>query len=317
MNDEETYLFNAFLRNNPEYQEIVEDLTLADLDKIELVNNASLAAIKAKANAKKRKAIIWAAAAVVGLIVISQVFNLVDSGESKFETVKTVEQHDPSELIALDTSVVTPDSYQKEIVKDTFYYVNTDEAVPELAIEYIEEKHEEIKVEQSVQQFNKEDSLPQSVTMIAHNNTVKENVDESFSFIASLDYRQSIAVEDNVAGAYKVGQTKSFAGPIGGYEYDPEGMPNFGENEGDFYAYIESQLSADTLLSKIPKRMEAKVSFEVDNKGKVGNVNVVKCNHKQLCMKLTEIFQHMPDWQPADFKGKKGSVHYVIQVNYE
>lgn len=317
MSDEETYQFNAFLRKHPEYKEIVEGLTLADLDRIELVNNASIAAVKAQVNAKKRKAIIWVAAAVIGLVVISQVFNLIDPGQSKIDTAETGEETGPSELIALDTSVVTPDTYQKEIVKDTFYYVNTDDVVPEVAIEFIEEKEEEKKIEQPVQQFTKEDSLPQSVTMIADNNKIKEDVEETYAFIASLDYRQSIAVEDNVAGAYKVGQTKSFAGPIGGYEYDPKGMPHFGEKEGDFYAYIESQLSADTLLAKISKKMEARVSFEVDNKGNVENVNVVKCNHKQLCMKLTEIFEQMPDWQPADFKGKKGSVHYVIQVNYE
>lgn len=317
--------FNVFLKDHPEYKELLDTLTLVDLEKIERVNASSLSAVKNKVNRVKRKAALMVAAAVVVLITLSIVFDLkeVDKGKEWAQSDDAQnEQNEQNDLLALDTSVVTPESYQKEIIKDTFYYVNTDEATPEVAIEYIEEKEgmkEWKETPDPVQPLTHADSLPQSVTMLAEDHEVKpsEENEKSFAFTASLDYRQSLAVEDNVAGAYKVGQTKSFAGPIGGYEYDPNGMPYFGDKEGALYDYIEQQLREDKLLTKIQKSMEAKVSFEVDNKGHVENVNVVKCNHKQLCLKLTEIFEQMPDWYPADFKGKKGSVHYVIQVSYK
>lgn len=314
--------FNIFLKDHPEYKELLDTLTLTDLEKIESVNTSSLSVVKNKVNRVKRRAILMVAAAVVVLITLSIVFDLkeVDNGKEWAQSDEV--QNEQNDLLALDTSVVTPESYQKEIIKDTFYYVNTDEATPEVAIEYIEEKEEMKEWKETpdpVQPLTHADSLPQSVTMLAEDHEVKssEENEKSFAFTASLDYRQSLAVEDNVAGAYKVGQTKSFAGPIGGYEYNPNGMPYFGEKEGALYDYIEQQLKEDKLLTKIQKSMEAKVSFEVDNKGHVENVNVVKCNHKQLCLKLTEIFEQMPDWYPADFKGKKGSVHYVIQVSYK
>lgn len=322
MSRKEEEQFSVFLKKYPEYKELLDTLTLADLEKIESVNASSLSAVKNKVTRVKRKAMLMVAAAVIILITLSIVFDLKEVDEDKEWAQSDEVQKEQKDLVALDTSVVTPLSYQKEIIRDTFYYVNTDEATPEVAIEYIEEK-EEMKdwkeTPDPVQPLTHADSLPQSVTMLAEDHEVNpsEENEKSFAFTTSLDYRQSLAVEDNVAGAYKVGQTKSFAGPIGGYEYDPNGMPYFGEEEGALYDYIEQQLREDKLLTKIQKSMEAKVSFEVDNKGHVENVNVVKCNHKQLCLKLTEIFEQMPDWYPADFKGKKGSVHYVIQVSYK
>lgn len=328
LNDEETYLFGAFLRKHPEYKEIIEGLTLADLEKIEQVSLLSNSKVQRQVNGGRLK-LVGLAAAAITMLIVGSVWYQQGKGFDYENNPSAISEVDSAnsgqELLAYDTSKVSPQFDKEDMVTDTFYYVNRDELTPELAIEFIEEKMPE-DVKQVVneskgnivenEKLTEKDTLPQSVTMLA-NEPAEEKKSVSFEFVASLDYRQSVAVEDNVAGAYKVGNTKSFAGAIGGYEYDPEGMPHYGKSEDEFYQYLEKQLNADTLLTKIFKKMEAKVSFEVDNKGRVENVNVVKCNHKQLCLKLTEIFENFPDWQPADFKGKKGSVHYVIQVNYE
>lgn len=316
LSDEETYHIGVFLKKNPEYSELLKELTLADLDRIEKVNSHANRTVVSKLN-KGRGRVVYLGIAAVAVIVLGVIiFNSKEAKEDEWSAKQNVNDADRMEIIALDTSAVTPQDYQKVFVADTFYYVNTDEVIPEVAIEFIEDKIEDQKIIQPVHQLTKEDSLPQSVTMIA-NHSENSNVDKSMAFAAELDYRQSVSVESDFAQAYKVGQTKSFAGEIGGYAYDPKGMPHYGVSESDFYSYLEDQLNADTLLTKINKKMEAKVSFEVNSKGKVENVSVVKCNHKQLCMRLTEIFEDFPDWQPADFKGKKGSVHYVIQVNYK
>lgn len=319
LNDEEAYLFNAFLKRHPEYKEIVEGLTLADLAKIESVSNASVSKVRNLVNSGQRKMILWSAIAVLAIIVFYQVIDWPNAGKSEYEISDTVKQKEAPELISLDTSLITQDLYQKGVEKDTFYYVNTEEDIPVVAIEYIEEKNIIVQDEQKLHQYGNDDSLPQSNEKIKIDqlDLAENEVKELFVFSTSLAYRQSIAVEDNVAGAYKVGNTKSFAGPIGGYEYDPSGMPFFGENEEDLYDYINGQLSSDTLLTAISKKMEAKVSFEVDNKGIIKEVNVVKCNHKQLCLRLTEVIEQMPNWNPSELKGKKGSVHYVIEVTFE
>ena len=93
-------------------------------------------------------------------------------------------------------------------------------------------------------------------------------------------------------------------------------MPYFGKKEDDFYKYLQNQLDGDNTLLGIEKKMKARVSFEVNNKGKVSNVQIINCNHKQLCMSLSTIFDNIPDWNPAENKGKKGRVHYVIEVVY-
>lgn len=323
LDEKETADLNAFLAAHPEYNEVLEGLTLADLEKIEEVSAHSSARVQHKVTGKKWKGYGWVAAAV-GVLILGSVW--YQSGKEHDFTNTALAENDSTDaqqdLVAIDTSTVTPALYHKEITQDTFYYINTDEVVPELAIEYIEENEKDKEQPTEIKEKNlanqevitQADTLPQSVTFVPKPDQPKKH---SFEFVASLDYRQSVEVESNYASAYKVGQTKSFAGPIGGYEYDPKGMPQYGSSEEDFYQYIEQALQADTLLRKISKPMEAKVSFEVDHKGRVENVSVVKCNHKQLCLKLSDIFEQFPDWQPADFKGKKGSVHYVIQVIYE
>lgn len=318
LSKEESAQLQVFLSKHPEYNELFQDLTLADLQKIEQVSKSAKLAVQQQMNAGKKKGYAWMAAAVAVLVAASVWYQIDKAGSLNNDDMANEEQSQP-ELIALDSSVISPASYQKEFLVDTFYYVNTDEDIPEIAIEYIEENLEEVPVYHELAK----DPIVHADTSIApdavetNQITGKETNEVLFAFDASLDYRQSVAVESDYASAYKVGQTKSFAGPIGGYEYDPNGMPIYGSSEEEFYTYLEEQLSADTLLMKIEKKMEAKVSFEVDHKGNVEKVNVVKCNHKQLCLKLTEIFEQFPAWQPADFKGKKGSVHYVIQVNYE
>lgn len=314
LNNQENDLFNTFLESNPEYKEI---LTLTDLEKIEMVSTKSVSIVNKKINGVIRKVMYVVLAAAAVLVVIGLLFNPPETVQGKDVAVQEDSNHsEHSELVALDSSVVSSESYHKEISVDTFYYVNTDDVQPEVAIEYIEEnKKEQIKPIAKVILAEADSVDTEKIKVVDKDVPFKK--EKTFGFIAELDYRQSVAVESYYAQAYKVGQTKSFAGEIGGYEFNPEGMPQFGDDESAFYNFLEKELSTDTLLTKINKKMEAKVSFEVNHKGKVEHVSVVKCNHKQLCMKLTDIFENIPDWQPADFKGKKGSVHYVIQVNYE
>lgn len=320
LSSEESKQLSAFLVANPEYKEVLEGLTLEDIEKIAAVSKASVAKVQ-QVSGQKWKGYGWAAA-MVGVLIAGSIW--YQNGSTSANNTQVAESSDDTsaqqDLIALDTSSNEPMIEDVAYVADTFYYVNTDESVPEVTVEYVIDNQEdqELAFKNPVEvPVIETDSTPEKEEI--HEEKVAPIIEEeiAFTFNASLDYRQSVAVESNYAAAYKVGQTKSFAGPIGGYEYSPEGMPYFGDKEEDFYTFLEQELSADTLLTKIHKTMEARVSFEVDHKGNIEKVSVVKCNHKQLCMKLAEIFENVPKWEPSEHKGKKGSAHYVIQVIYE
>lgn len=219
LSSSEEQAFDFFLQRNPEFKDLLDELTLADLDKIEQISYNSLKRVQKGLNGSKWVKLGGATAVITVLIVGSVWFqyhqrnNFNDTAQQE-ENVANTQQ----DMVAIDTSIVTPETYHKEVVMDTFYYVNRDEETPELAIEYIEEKPEEkIEIGQKNKKekdksdiaeqntFTKEDSLPQSVTMI-DNSKINVDKEDDFDFTVSLDYRQSIAVESGYASAYKVGQ---------------------------------------------------------------------------------------------------------------
>lgn len=316
LSKEEQNEVDLFLVNNPEYKELFAGMNLADLQKLERVNNAAEHVIQKRENTGYTR-LFFGIAGVMLILLIGSVWYQFSNLEQGF---------DDQNNLATDTNLLEQDVafsqendktiILKETVVDTFYYLNKDEKEPHLKIESIEPSKPKLAfVEESKSKQLATDSI-QKITS-DKKEVILQQPKKVKEFIAVLDYRQSLAVESDYANAYKVGQTKSFAGEIGGYEFDPSGMPHFGESDQALYDYVVAELKMDTLLNSIHKFMEAKVSFEVSAKGHVENVNVVKCNHKQLCMKLTEIFESFPTWYPAENKGKKGSVHYVIQVSYE
>ena len=137
-------------------------------------------------------------------------------------------------------------------------------------------------------------------------------------FITSIEYRQTAHVEDNFYSQSKtMGKTSSYASPINGYSYEIEGMPIFKGSDEALLSYINSELSSDELINGIRRTMKASLSFVVTNKGKIKDVLVQNCNHRQFGMSLMQIMENMPDWSPSNFKGKKGKVHYVLKIVFE
>ena len=102
-----------------------------------------------------------------------------------------------------------------------------------------------------------------------------------------------------------------------GYSYEIEGMPNFNGGDAELLSYIDNELSSDELINGKRRKMKASLSFVVTNKGKIKDVLVQNCNHKQFGMSLMQIMENMPDWNPSDFKGKKGKAHYVLKIVFE
>jgi hypothetical protein len=303
---------DAFLLENPEMKDLLEGMSLYDVAQVDEISKNVRRRITERRN-------YWLQGAVAAIIIV-----LISS-------VIWYNTNNNTEIV--ETSVPAEEPAKKDvplIVEPINEEVQIAEAIMELDTFYtVEKKGKEVKlnVESTsliVTNFHEKETIQDNNSV---QNNIKEPADKiiskpiqenkkSFNFIVSLDYRQSVEVESAFASGNKVGATNAFAGPVAGYAYNDEGMPYFGQSDEDFYDFLQEKLENDSTLDGISKKMQARVSFEVNNKGKVTDVRIMNCNHKQLCLSLSTLFENIPDWNPAENKGKKGRVHYVIQVQY-
>ena len=89
----------------------------------------------------------------------------------------------------------------------------------------------------------------------------------------------------------------------------------------EFYSqYNFNAINLNLLFSMVQvlqEKMKSNVSFVANSKGKVKDAFVQKFNHRLFAISVMEIIENIPDFNPADFKGKKGDVHYVLKFVFE
>jgi hypothetical protein len=302
---------DKFIEEHPDLKSSLDEMTLADLKDLEAISTNVINKLP-----KKKTAFPYGSVAAILIVLIGTLWyfnsqsgsNAKDGPMAEEKQEKVIPVSDSSEVKTIPvTSEV--DLANKTVEVDTFYTVKKKGKNFEFDIE---------STNQTVAII--EESKPPVINIENKEEIEKDKlnpiVEKHFKFKTNLEYRQSVAVESDFASAHKVGNTSAYAGAIAGYEYDAEGMPFYGESDDEFYKFIESQLASDKTLEGITKKMQARVSFEVNNKGKVNDVKIINCNHKQLCMSLSDIFENIPDWYPGTIKGKKGRAHYVIEVLY-
>jgi len=303
----------AFLKQFPEFEEEFRSVSAADAISISEVTKNVNARISAKYGVKKSP-VLW-----VGIVATIAVVVIVVLTKNNI-TVNEISNNNEKE-----NAVTIIDSTEKQIADSD--KVNVEESIDD-TIFFFERKGNDIEVEELVVEV-KDVIYPEYVAPEVESDTgmILDKEDEKIqiqktvyqkSFTTSIDYRQTVHVEDNFYSQSKtMGKTSSYASPIKGYTYEMEGMPAFKGGDKGLVAYIENGLSQDELLKGKSRKMKASLSFVITNKGKIKDVLVQNCNHKQFGMSLMQIMESMPDWDPSEFKGKKGKAHYVLKIVFE
>jgi hypothetical protein len=303
----------AFLKQYPEFEEEFNTISSADVKSISKITNRINSRIVAKYSTKKSP-VLWigmvATIAIIAIVLFNnqdKAVNEVANGNAKEESIVAVD--------STETQVAITDQINaEELIDDTIFFFErkgSDIEVEELLVVV-----ENINTLEDIGQENERDSViildkPEEL------NEIQKPVYQK-RFITSIDYRQTAHVEDNFYSQSKtMGKTSSYASPINGYSYEMEGMPNFNGSDEALLSYINSELSSDELINGIRRTMKASLSFVVTNKGKIKDVLVQNCNHRQFGMSIMQIMENMPDWSSSDFKGKKGKVHYVLKIVFE
>ena len=306
---------DVFLSENPEMKETLENMSLYEVAQVDQITKNVSKKLFSKNNYIAYASMIAGVAILIGGLIYYQ-NSTPNTVESKNEIADNTQKVYDSVVVEKANEVALTE-LTTIVEVDTLYSVEKKGKNIQLNMESTEQNtvivEKKNKTDLAIEVEDKNEEAPNELVV---NKNKAVNPEKQYEFIISLDYRQSIDVEDAFASGNKVGSTNAYAGQIAGYEYSDDGMPYFGEKENDFYQYLQKQLKADHTLQGIEKKMKARVSFEVNNKGRVTDVHIINCNHKQLCMSLSEIFDNIPDWYPAENKGKKGKVHYVIEVVY-
>ncbi len=307
-----------FLEQHPEMEEVVKELTLADLGVVSNITSNVNSRIDQAVGGKKSVPYGWIAVAAV--LAVGVTIFVSNSSEETQQMVEENVQPEKNILVPEDTAV----EEQESIVftdDDTLY--NFELKGNNIHIE--EKVREEVYFTEKVK-ANEPDDLIVEVKDTVVNEEPLPKEDNGFKpiqprekvFSTSIAYRQSAEVEDEFYSQSKtMGKTTAYAAPIKGYVYEEEGMPYFGSSDEDLMSFIQNRLDEDELLEGINRKMKANLSFMVTSKGKIKDVLIQNCNHRQLGLSLANIMEQMPDWNPAEKKGKKGKVHYVLTITYK
>lgn len=307
----------AFLQQYPEFLEEFNGVTPDDVASVKRITKNVNAKVADKTGKKKIPYVWWGVAATV-VIVGTFIVNYQNSSEGGLVVSNDKVEQD-SVLVdeIIENQVVVFEEAQKDDTIFSFEMKANKLQIVELPPSpapscggVIEEKSLDV-VFPDVESDNIVQEEPEEDVVIP--NVVYEK-----SFASEVDYIQSVHIEENFYSQSKtVGKTTSYASPIKGHSYENEGMPSFKGGEEELLSYINNELKSDELLDGIRKKMKANLSFIVTNKGKVKDVLVQNCNHRQLGLSLMKVMENMPDWSPSEFKGKKGKVHYVLKIVFE
>ena len=307
----------AFLGQYPEYEEEFNTISSSDAVSINKITKNVNSKIESKYS-KRKYPVLWLGVVASIAVITLFVFNSQRNLESK---VLSNNSNMQQEVVLVDSVAEQNSVIENEAENDTLFsfemksnQLQVVELPPVAPVIYgavvmkdsLHIDYNEVKVYKAIVQ----DDMDEEV--IVPNEIIKK------SFVSNIAYRQTVHVEGNFYSPSKTTvKTSSYASPIKGYSYEREGMPNFNGSDEALLSYINSELSSDELINGIRRKMKASLSFVVTNKGKIKDVLVQNCNHRQFGMSLMELMENMPDWSPSDFKGKKGKAHYVLKIVFE
>lgn len=95
-------------------------------------------------------------------------------------------------------------------------------------------------------------------------------------------------------------------------------MPQFPGGTDELVKYLASSIKYPEKAKKEGIMGKVYISFEVDSKGKIGNVKVKRSDNEIFNEEAIRVVASMPDWQPGlNAEGKPIDVNYVIPISFK
>jgi hypothetical protein len=307
----------AFLGQYPEYEEEFNTISSSDAVSINKITKNVNSKIESKYS-KRKYPVLWLGVVASIAVITLFVFNSQRNLESK---VLSNNSNMQQEVVLVDSVAEQNSVIENEAENDTLF--SFEMKSNQLQVVELPPVASVISGAVAMKDIRDVDDNDMKVYEVIIQDDMNEEIIVPYevnkkSFVSNIAYRQTVHVEDNFHSPSKTaGKTSSYASPVIGYSYESEGMPNFNGSDEALLSYINSELSSDELINGIRRKMKASLSFVVTNKGKIKDVLVQNCNHRQFGMSLMELMENMPDWSPSDFKGKKGKAHYVLKIVFE
>jgi TonB family protein len=89
------------------------------------------------------------------------------------------------------------------------------------------------------------------------------------------------------------------------------------EFNGDLMAYLGKHIVYPKAAKD--KKIEGKVmmKFAVDEKGNIGDIEVLGQPNELLAASATDVVKNMPKWRPGTKNGKPTTVTYMLPISYK
>ena len=198
---------------------------------------------------------------------------------------------------------VTPNYFKRD-------YISSD--MEELPDEIVEEFKE---VQQVKQNIVKTTSKADVVTVIDDDTKLVEKV---IKVEKKEEQLWDISEDDLITG--DEGEDGGFFIDDDDIIYDASSLdinPQFPGGPSEMMSY----LSKNTIYPKISleniSQGKAYVSFLVDKKGNITDVNILKSTADKYCNKeAVRVVKNMPQWEPGEVRGRKVTARFILPINF-
>ncbi|MBR5959334.1 MAG: M56 family metallopeptidase [Salinivirgaceae bacterium] len=103
----------------------------------------------------------------------------------------------------------------------------------------------------------------------------------------------------------------------GAFVFEPDVKPEFPGGELEMRKYIANHIVYPEYAKKNRIEGTVIVSFDVDHKGNVSGVGIVKSVHESLDNAAIEVIKSMPKWSPALYHNTKVRTSFDIPINFK
>jgi hypothetical protein len=150
--------------------------------------------------------------------------------------------------------------------------------------------------------FPKSVTLPEEVVIAANDLEIMDN-DLSVNAYAPIESSKQTSVEETKAeeSVFMVVET----------------MPEFPGGERALLNYIANNLQFPDSIELTTLKTTAYVKFTVDTAGKPSKPQIMKSIDVRFDKQLIKLIEHMPNWKPAQQRGKKVAVQMVLPIKIE
>ena len=92
-------------------------------------------------------------------------------------------------------------------------------------------------------------------------------------------------------------------------------LPEFPGGPSMMYEYFSKNINWPTIDFTQEIKTKTYVEFDVDKKGKIKNVKIIKSIHSAIDAEVIRVVKEMPKWSPGTKQGKPVDMKYTIPFN--